>query len=72
MDIAYLGRIQKGNMQLSGEIIEADWFPLDALPEPLLKFHRDALTAVQQMIENSGEPLLRETAVYHQGTNITS
>lgn len=72
MDIAYLGRIQKGNMQLSGEIIEADWFPLDALPEPLLKFHRDALTAVQQKFENSGEPLFQETAVHHQGTNITS
>lgn len=71
LDIAFLGRIQKDRIQLSGEIIEAGWFPLDALPEPMIKFHRDALTAVQQKFNHSSEPMIRETAVSHQGAFTT-
>ena len=47
LGIAYRGHLQSGSIELSGEIIEADWFSFDTLPEPLLPFHRDVLeTAV--------------------------
>ena len=72
LDIAYLGRIQHGDIQLSDEIIEAGWYSLDSLPEPMLPFHRDAIMAMRQMLADSNESLLRETAVSQQGANKTS
>lgn len=52
LGIAYLGHLQGGSLHLSAEIVEAGWFPLDKLPEPLLPFHRDALAAAA--VTNSG------------------
>lgn len=47
--MAYMGRVLPGEIKLSGEIIEAAWFAVDELPEPLLPFMRDAiLKAVQR------------------------
>jgi 8-oxo-dGTP diphosphatase len=43
--IAYLARINPAAMTLSSEIIEADWFNPDSLPDPLLPFVRRAITA---------------------------
>ncbi|MFQ5398754.1 MAG: NUDIX hydrolase [Anaerolineae bacterium] len=43
--IAFLGRAQPGPLTLSAEIVEADWFALDALPSPLLTFVQDAINA---------------------------
>ena len=33
--IIFLAAVQSGEMQLSGEILEAGWFPVQALPQPL-------------------------------------
>lgn len=45
--IAYLGHIQPGPLKLCPEILEAAWFPTDALPMPQYAFTQQALqTAV--------------------------
>ncbi|NKQ35940.1 MAG: NUDIX domain-containing protein [Chloroflexi bacterium] len=45
--IVYTGRIQPGTPQLSGEILAAEWFPVDQLPDDMLPFTRDMIeTAV--------------------------
>lgn len=47
--MAYIGRVLPGEIKLSGEIIEAAWFAVDEMPEPLLPFIRDAIhTAIEQ------------------------
>lgn len=49
--IAYSGKLNPGKLQLSHEIIEAQWFPIDALPTPLTlhtKLAIEAATAVAQ------------------------
>lgn len=33
--IIYLAIVQAGKMQLNGEILDAGWFPVQALPQPL-------------------------------------
>lgn len=43
--IAFSGRVQSGSFRLSPEIMEAAWFPIDALPTSLLPFMRDAINA---------------------------
>lgn len=57
--IAYLARIQPGPVQLSSEIIEAEWYKYDALPEPVLPFVRKAISAAvsfrDKMLTGDGE-----------------
>ncbi len=43
--MAYLGWLRPGRMRFSGEILEARWFPLDRLPEPLWPFSHQAIAA---------------------------
>lgn len=49
MYIAYLGQLQTGAMQLSGEIISADWFHLESLPKALYPFMREAIHAASHL-----------------------
>ena len=46
--IAYLVQIQSGTMQLSHEIIEARWYPIKALPQPLSPHTQLAINAAVQ------------------------
>ncbi|HRN69284.1 MAG TPA: NUDIX hydrolase [Promineifilum sp.] len=43
--MAYLGWLQPGPMRLNSEIIEARWFDLDRLPQPLWSFTESAISA---------------------------
>ena len=43
--MAYLGWLRPGRMRFSAEILEAGWFPLDRLPEPLWAFSHQAIAA---------------------------
>ncbi len=43
--IAYSARIKPGRVDLSSEILDADWFAFDDLPEPILPFVRDSIVA---------------------------
>ncbi|MCP4417707.1 MAG: NUDIX domain-containing protein [Chloroflexi bacterium] len=43
--IAYLGQLHAGELQLSHEIIEARWYPLTALPQPITEHTQLAITA---------------------------
>lgn len=52
--IAYLAQINGGEPQLSHEIIEARWFPHDALPVPLSKHTRLAIAAAVQTYRQVG------------------
>ena len=45
LGIAYAGRIIPGQMKLSSEILEAAWCAPDELPEPLLPFVQNAISA---------------------------
>lgn len=51
--IIYLAAVQSGEMQLSGEILDAGWFPVQALPQPLSPTVRQAIdTAVARKGDN--------------------
>lgn len=43
--MAYLGWLQPGPMRLNSEIIEARWFDLGRLPQPLSSFSESAIAA---------------------------
>lgn len=43
--IAYAATIESGEIRLSSEILEADWYKHDNLPEPILPFVQDAINA---------------------------
>lgn len=43
--MAYLGWLCPGQMRLNGEIIEARWFDVDNLPQPLWPFTERAISA---------------------------
>jgi ADP-ribose pyrophosphatase YjhB (NUDIX family) len=43
--IAYAAKIEPGQLELSSEIIDADWFASDELPEPILPFVRNSIEA---------------------------
>jgi 8-oxo-dGTP diphosphatase len=43
--IAYSAKIQPGEMKLNSEIMAADWYYSDELPEPLLPFVRESIAA---------------------------
>lgn len=43
--MAYLGWLRPGQMRLNAEIIEANWFRLDQLPQPLWPFTEKAISA---------------------------
>ncbi len=43
--IAYTATIQPGEIRLNSEILAADWFYPDALPEPILPFVRESISA---------------------------
>jgi ADP-ribose pyrophosphatase YjhB (NUDIX family) len=47
--IAYLGQLHVEKIQLSHEIIEARWFPLDGLPTPLSPHTQQAIHAAAQV-----------------------
>lgn len=51
--IAYLGWLRPGRMNFSGEILEARWFPLDRLPEPLWPFNHQAIAAGLDVIRST-------------------
>lgn len=46
--IVYVGQLNRGKVQLSHEIIEARWFPLDNLPAPLTPHTQQAIKAAIQ------------------------
>jgi len=43
--IAYSGMIESGEIRLSSEILDANWYKYDDLPEPILPFVKDAINA---------------------------
>jgi ADP-ribose pyrophosphatase YjhB (NUDIX family) len=43
--IAFLASVEPGELSLSGEILEARWFPVEALPSGLLPSARSAIEA---------------------------
>ena len=43
--IAYMAKIQPGEIRLSSEILAAEWYFPDALPQPTLSFDRAAISA---------------------------
>lgn len=43
--ISFLGQLAAGAVQLSHEIIEARWFPVDNLPKPLTRHTQMAIAA---------------------------
>lgn len=43
LGIAYLGQLENGQIALSAEIMEAAWFPMSQLPEPIYPFVRLAI-----------------------------
>ncbi len=47
LGLAFVAEVREGPLRLSAEIMEADWFPLDALPEPLLPFVHRAIEAAR-------------------------
>ena len=49
--IAYLATINGDALELSGEIIDADWFEPTSLPDPLLPFVRNAIGAANQNLK---------------------
>ncbi len=52
--IVYTGQIQSGKLQLSAEILDARWFPVDQIPDDILPFTRDIIeTAVAMKRENA-------------------
>lgn len=50
--IAFLVRPMAGNLQLSAEILEADWFEVDDLPEPLFPIYARAIAAAVHVNRN--------------------
>jgi len=54
--IAYLGWLRPGRMRFSGEILEARWFPLDHLPEPLWPFTHRAIAAGLDAFRSASRP----------------
>jgi len=49
--IAFMARINSAPIQLSAEIIDAEWFEQSTLPEPLLPFVRSAINAANQRMD---------------------
>lgn len=47
--IAYAGQVRMEQIQLSHEIIEARWFPLDSLPAPISPHTKQAIHAAVQV-----------------------
>ena len=43
--IAYVAKIEPGTINLSSEILDAQWFSSDDLPEPILPFVQDSINA---------------------------
>lgn len=43
--IAYRGKVVSGELSLSPEIIEANWFSQENLPSPIMPFVRNAISA---------------------------
>lgn len=54
--IAYLAWAQPGLLRLSNEVIEARWFLMPELPQPLLPFTRRAIDAALQLNRLLPEP----------------
>ena len=50
--IVFLGQINQGTLQLSHEIVEARWCPLDALPQPLTSHTQIAIAAAVETFRN--------------------
>ncbi|VAW33271.1 hypothetical protein MNBD_CHLOROFLEXI01-3168 [hydrothermal vent metagenome] len=53
--IAYLGQLETGELQLSHEILEARWYPLTALPQPITHHTQLAINAAAQAYRFRGE-----------------
>lgn len=51
--IAFLARPTSTTITLSGEILEADWFELDALPSPLFPIYERAIAAAVGVADQS-------------------
>ncbi len=49
--IAFMARIDSAPIQLSAEIIDAEWFEPSTLPEPLLPFVRSAINVANQRMD---------------------
>ena len=49
--IAFMASINPARLELSTEIIDADWFAPTTLPEPLLPFVRKAINAANQRVD---------------------
>lgn len=47
--IAYLAQIQPGDLTLSSEILEAQWFPIHSLPQPQYHFTEQAIRSAVQL-----------------------
>ena len=53
--IAYLAQIQPGALKLSPEILEADWFAVDNLPQPQYSFTEQAIKTAVQIQRSNGD-----------------
>ena len=56
VNMAFLVCGVNGTIQLSPEILAAEWFALDALPSPLLPFTYDAIHAAMQIRAHRFQP----------------
>lgn len=52
LNMAFLACEVRGTVQLSKEILEANWFSADALPTPLFPFTRESIKAAIEMQTN--------------------
>lgn len=58
--MAFLATNVRGEMQISAEIIDAQWFSVDRLPQPVVPFTREAIRrALELRAQMSPAQLLR-------------
>lgn len=74
--MAYLGQIQPGPMRFSIEVLDAQWFALDRLPQPLHPFARrsisDGLALFRSTLPTSPtSPLSVASPVVHEAQALT-
>lgn len=65
--MAYLGWLHPGQMQFSGEILEARWFAVNRLPRPLWPFTDQAILSGLEIFRASNHlPAIRSGEVQQQ------
>lgn len=60
--LAYLGWLQPGVMRFNAEIMEAKWFPTEALPRPLWPFTEKAIAIGLELNRMTSHPATVDSA----------